>query len=63
MCLVFTLLALLSCWFSTSSARSDDYYQILREFSEGKDFYAILGVSEEATTSEMKKAYHKQSLI
>lgn len=60
---VFILLALLSCWFSTTYARSDEYYQILREFSEGKDFYATLGVSEEATPSEMKKAYHKQSLL
>jgi len=42
--------------------KSDDYYRILREFSEGKDFYDTLGVSPTATASALKKAYHKQSL-
>jgi len=52
-------------WFfpQESMGKSADYYQILREFSEGKDFYAVLGITETATTSETKKAWYKQSLL
>jgi preprotein translocase subunit Sec63 len=43
-------------------ATSDAYFRIADDLLAGKDYYAILGVSDNATMSEIRRSYRKLSV-
>ena len=38
---------------------ANDYYKMVDDISKGVDYYKLLGIAEDATPVEVKKAYKK----